>query len=91
MVVVRVSVGVPEMTQVDGLMLSPSGSEGDVTQFVISAPLLFSVVGTTDNDVPTFPETPVAPLKLSIGEEIKAGSFMYDWSWHEVNKAITRG
>jgi hypothetical protein len=58
---VKVPVGVPEITQVEVLILSPTESAGVATQLVIAAPLLLSVVGVTDIATPTVPEVPVAP------------------------------
>ena len=42
-----VPVGVPEITQVVVLILSPTESAGVATQLVMAAPLLLSVVGVT--------------------------------------------
>ena len=57
---VRVTLGVPLITQVVALILSPEGSAGEIVQEVTPAPLLFSVVGVTVIKLPTTPLVPVA-------------------------------
>ncbi len=54
------SVGVPLITQVDGLTVNPAGSDVEEAQLVIVAPLGFRVVGDTDIAVPTLPFVPEA-------------------------------
>jgi hypothetical protein len=55
-----VTAGVPEITQVVGLIESPDKSVGDIAQFVIVAPWSLSAVGVTVIAVPTEPVVPVA-------------------------------
>lgn len=62
-------VGVPLITQVVLLIVSPEGRAGEVVQELIAAPWLLSVVGATDIATPTLPEAPVASAKLIIGAE----------------------
>ena len=59
--------GVPLITQLRVLIESPAGSAGATVQFVIAAPLLFSVVGLTLMAIPTVPLVPKAPAKLTVG------------------------
>lgn len=57
----RVALGVPEITQVKLLILSPALSAGVVVQLVMLAPLVLRVVGVTLMAVPTVPLVPLAP------------------------------
>jgi hypothetical protein len=57
---VRLTLGVPLITQVVALILSPEGSAGEMVQEVTPPPLLFSVVGVTVIKLPTTPLVPVA-------------------------------
>ena len=56
-----IPVGVPEITQVVVLMLSPRVRDGDISQLVMKAPLALRRVGATVIATPTVPEVPVAP------------------------------
>ena len=53
--------GVPEIAQVEVLILNPTDNAGEATQLVMAAPLLLSVVGDTLIATPTLPEVPVEP------------------------------
>jgi hypothetical protein len=57
----NVEVGVPLITHVVALIVSPAGSVGEALHPEIAAPLLLRVVGETDIAVPTEPVAPVAP------------------------------
>ncbi len=64
--------GVPLITQVVASTLSPAGSELGllpdlIPHAVIDAPLEMRPVGVTDIAVPTEPDVPVEPTKLSTG------------------------
>jgi len=56
--------GVPEITQVEVLIVAQEGSavvEAFTAQFEIDAPRALRVVGLTENATATVPEVPVAP------------------------------
>ena len=62
-----VTVGIPEITQVLVLSVSPAGRVGEAVQLVMVAPLLLSVVGVTLILLPRVPTVPDAPAKLKLG------------------------
>jgi hypothetical protein len=61
LVAARVALGVPEITQVEELMVSPDGKLGEALQPVIAEPWLLSVLGVMDIAAPTLPLVPVEP------------------------------
>lgn len=64
---VRLAVGVPEITHVVELIVKPVGSVGmaPTAQFVIADPLLFKV-GVAVNGIPTVPVSVVGKLMLGL-------------------------
>jgi hypothetical protein len=50
-----VAAGVPEITQVDALIVNPLGKVGETEQPVRADPLVENVAGVTVFDVPTVP------------------------------------
>ena len=58
----NVAVGVPEITQVLGLILAHAGKAGEILQFVMVAPLSTKVEGVTLMKFPKVPTVPVDPL-----------------------------
>jgi hypothetical protein len=61
------TVGDPEITQVDVLSESPEGSAGETTQFVMVVPPAFKLEGVTLIPIPTLPLVPEEPTKLKVG------------------------
>ena len=58
----RVAFGVPEMTQVELLIVAHAGRAGEAVHDVIAAPLFSNVDGVTViNEGPTLPLVPVLP------------------------------
>jgi hypothetical protein len=55
----RVTLGVPLITQVEELMLSPDGKAGEAVHEVMAEPWLSKVLGVTAIAKPTLPLVPV--------------------------------
>ena len=61
------AVGVPLITHVVVLILSPAGSAGVVVQLVIADPLSANILGVIDIAELSWPVVPVDELKLMVG------------------------